>query len=108
MAGYHALSFKSANIITFDVRQERCEVWSFAPTFVGFLHGFVVKVKLFRYAMQATRGRGHNSYTFLTLTLDGGEWSALLPGRALLLGKDPRYPLERRLSGPYSWSGLRG
>jgi hypothetical protein len=43
--------------------------------------------------MQTPRGRG-NSYSFLNSALDGGEWSALRSGRSLLLGKDPRYPLE--------------
>jgi hypothetical protein len=40
--------------------------------------------------------------------LDGGEWSASRPGRALPQGKDPRYPLYRRLGGPQSRSGHRG
>jgi hypothetical protein len=38
----------------------------------------------------------------------GGEWSASRPGRALPRGKDPRYPLYRRLGGPQSRSGHRG
>jgi hypothetical protein len=36
-----------------------------------------------------------------------GEWSASRPGRALPRGKDPRYPLYRRLGGPQSRSGHR-
>jgi hypothetical protein len=56
--------------------------------------------------MQATRGeRKYSSYSFLTLTVDWGEWSASRPGRALPPEKDPRYPLDRRLDGPQSWSG---
>jgi hypothetical protein len=31
----------------------------------------------------------HSSYSFLTPALDGAEWSASLPGRALPLGKGP-------------------
>jgi hypothetical protein len=34
------------------------------------------------------RERRYSSYSFLALTLDGGEWSASRPGRALLWGKD--------------------
>jgi hypothetical protein len=30
------------------------------------------------------------------------------PAELLPRGKDPRYPLYRRLGGPQSWSGLRG
>jgi hypothetical protein len=52
--------------------------------------------------------RMYSSYSFLTSTLDGGEWSASRPGRALPRGKDPRYPLDRRLGGPQSRSGHRG
>jgi len=36
-----------------------------------------------------------------------GEWSASRPGRALSRGKDPRYPLDRRLGGPQSRSGFK-
>jgi hypothetical protein len=51
----------------------------------------------------------YSSYSFLTSALDGGEWSASRPGRALYpRGKDPRYPLDRRLGGPQSRSGHRG
>jgi hypothetical protein len=37
-----------------------------------------------------------------------GEWSALRLVRALPRGKDPRYPLYRRLGGPLNRSGHRG
>jgi hypothetical protein len=47
-------------------------------------------------------------YSLLTSALDGGEWSASRPGRALPRGKDPRYPLYRGLGGPQSRSGHRG
>ena len=40
---------------------------------------------------------------FLTFSLDGREWSASLPGR-FTPGKDPRYPLYRRVGGLRSWS----
>jgi hypothetical protein len=53
-------------------------------------------------------GWRYSSYSFLTSALDGGEWSASRPGRALPWGKDPRYPLYRRLGGPQSRSGHRG
>jgi hypothetical protein len=44
----------------------------------------------------------------LTSALDGDEFSASRPGRALPRVKDPRYPLYRRLGGPQSRSGHRG
>jgi hypothetical protein len=53
------------------------------------------------------RGWRYSSYSLLTSALDGGERSASRPGRALLRGKDTRYPLYRRLGGPQSRSGQR-
>jgi hypothetical protein len=52
--------------------------------------------------------RRYSSYSFPTSALEGGEWSASRPGRALGPGKGPRYPLYRRLGGPQSRSGHRG
>jgi hypothetical protein len=52
--------------------------------------------------------RRYSSYSFTTSALDGGEWSASRPCRALPQGKDPRYALYRRLGGPQSRSGYRG
>ena len=43
-------------------------------------------------------------YSFMTTTLEGGEWSASRPGRILPPGKT-RYPLYRRLGGLQGWSG---
>ena len=48
-------------------------------------------------------------HSFLTLTLDGGEWSASCPG-CFTSSKEPCYPLNWRLSAPHSqfgwfWSG---
>jgi hypothetical protein len=48
----------------------------------------------------AGKERMYSSYSFTTSSLDGGEWSASLPGRALPPGKDPWYPFYRRLGGP--------
>jgi hypothetical protein len=74
--------------------------------------GQKVKVKLSRNSYAGAKGeRKFSSYSFVTSALDGGEWSASRPGRALLSlppGKDPRYPLYRRLGGPESRSGHRG
>jgi hypothetical protein len=39
--------------------------------------------------------RRYNSYSFLTSALDGGEWSASRPGRALPPGKGPPVPIEQ-------------
>jgi len=41
----------------------------------------------------------------MTAALDGGEWSAARPGRALPPGKS-RYPFYRWLGGPQGRSGL--
>jgi hypothetical protein len=35
----------------------------------------------------------YSSYSFLTSALDGGEWSASRPGRALAQGKGLRVPI---------------
>jgi hypothetical protein len=43
-------------------------------------------------AMEDLRGRRDNSYSFLTSALDGGEWSASRPSRALPPGKGPSVP----------------
>jgi hypothetical protein len=46
------------------------------------------------HAMEAHGGeRRYSSYSFLTSALDGGEWSASRPGRALHLGKEPPIPI---------------
>jgi hypothetical protein len=37
-------------------------------------------------------GRRYSSYSFLTSALEGGEWSASRPGRALPPGKEPPVP----------------
>jgi hypothetical protein len=43
--------------------------------------------------MMALGGEGVRSYLFLTSALDGGEWSASRPGRALDPGKGPSVPI---------------
>jgi hypothetical protein len=60
------------------------------------------------HAMEAKGERMYSAYSFTTSALDRGEWLASRPGRVLPRGKDPRYPLYRRLAGPQSWSGHRG
>jgi hypothetical protein len=57
--------------------------------------------------MEAQGGRMHSSYSFMALALDEGEWSVSHPGHASPRGKDPRYPLDRRLGGTQSRSGHR-
>jgi hypothetical protein len=70
---------------------------------------FSIKAKQSRYTPWWRLGeRRYSSYSFLTSALHGSEWSALRPGRALPRGKDPRYPLYRRLGGPQSRSRHRG
>jgi hypothetical protein len=55
--------------------------------------------------MEVQGERMYNSYSFMTSALDGGEWSASAPAALYLRGKDTRYPLDKRLGGPQSWSG---
>jgi hypothetical protein len=44
--------------------------------------------------MEAHAGRGGIApYSFLTSAIDGGEWSASRPGRALPPGKEPPVPI---------------
>jgi hypothetical protein len=52
------------------------------------------RVKLYRY--MPWRHMGERSYSYstnLTSALDGGEWSASRPGRALPSGKEPPVPI---------------
>jgi hypothetical protein len=48
------------------------------------------------------------SYSFLTFVVDGVKSSASRPDRALPPGMDTRYPLDRKLGEPQTWSSLRG
>jgi hypothetical protein len=66
---------------------------SFRPhTFHNLQHTITAKG---RYSCPAIRHKGaweerrYSSYSFPTSSLDGGEWSALRPGRALAPGKGP-------------------
>jgi hypothetical protein len=45
------------------------------------------------YAMEALGERRYSSYSFLTSALNGGEWSASRPGRALGPRKEPPVPI---------------
>jgi hypothetical protein len=53
---------------------------------------------------------GEEVYLLLILDL-GTKWGGGVSGEGHVpaalypLGKDPRYPLDRRLGGPQSWSG---
>jgi hypothetical protein len=57
------------------------------------------KAKLSRIHHAGAKEEIYSSYSFSTSTLDGGEWLASRPGRALPPGKDLRYPFYRRLGG---------
>jgi hypothetical protein len=51
------------------------------------------KLKLSHYTPWRRMGdRRYSSYSFLTLALDGGEWSVSCPSCALALGKGPLVP----------------
>jgi len=45
------------------------------------------------HATKALGGEEYSSYSFSTSALDGGEWSASRPGRALAPGKGPPVPI---------------
>jgi hypothetical protein len=47
-------------------------------------------------------------HAFLTLTLDGGEWSAAHHSHFTPRERGPCYPLDRRLGGLQSRSGRGG
>jgi hypothetical protein len=49
---------------------------------------------------EAEVGGRYSSYSFKTLALDGGEWSASCPGRALPPGKGSRYHWTEGCVGP--------
>jgi hypothetical protein len=59
--------------------------------------------------MHAQRGGGV-SYSFLISALDGGEWSASRPGRALPPGKDTPVPIvqEAGWASELVWTQDRG
>jgi hypothetical protein len=68
---------------------------------------------LIGYSCPTTRHEGawverYSFYSFSNSALDGGEWWASRPGRALAPGKGPQYPFYRRLGGPQSRNGHRG
>jgi len=56
------------------------------------------------HAMNAYTGSRGTVPLNLTLALDGGEWFTSLSG-CFIPGKEPWFPLNRRLGGPQSWSG---
>jgi hypothetical protein len=67
-----------------------------------------LKLNLSHYTPWRSLGeRMYSSYSFSVSAVDGSSQSyaqAALSPR----GKDPTYPLDRRLGGPQSWSGHRG
>jgi hypothetical protein len=69
------------------------------------------KVKQSRYTPWWRLGeRRCSSYSFLTSALDGGEWSASRPGRALPPGKGPPVPIvqEAGWAPEPVWTQVRG
>jgi hypothetical protein len=52
--------------------------------------------------------RRYSFYSFLTSTLDGGEWSASRPGRALPSGKEPPVLIVQEAGWSPEPSGRRG
>jgi hypothetical protein len=75
------------------------------------LSEYDIEVKVNQSHNTSMKGKGeriYSSYSLMTLALDVGEWSASRRGRSLPRGKDPRFPLNRRLGGPQRRSGERG
>jgi hypothetical protein len=68
------------------------------------------KVKWFLlHAADGAGGERNYSYcTFLTTALDGGEWSASRPGRALPPGKEPPVPIVQEPVWDPEPDGRRG
>jgi hypothetical protein len=59
--------------------------------------------------METYRGNGGTVPHILDIALDGGKWSVSFTPRTLYpQGKNPWYPLDRRLGGPQSRSGRGG
>jgi hypothetical protein len=57
-------------------------------------YNYIVNVKQSHYTqLKCRRERRYSSYSFITSALDGGEWSASRPGRALTPGKGPPVPI---------------
>jgi hypothetical protein len=67
------------------------------------------KVKQSRYTPWSTSGeKEYSSYTLTTSALDGVSGQSHAPAELNPRGKDPQYPLDRRLCEPQSRSGHRG
>jgi hypothetical protein len=65
------------------------------------------KVKQSHNTPMEARERMYRSYSFMTLALDGVSDECHVPAVFYPWGKDPQYPLYRRLGGPQSQSGHR-
>jgi hypothetical protein len=71
--------------------------------------GRPLKLKMFHYTpRRRLGGEEYNSYSFSTSALNGVSGQRHAPAALYSQGKDPRYPLYRRLGGPQSRSGHRG
>jgi hypothetical protein len=69
----------------------------------------VIKIEPSRYAMQMPRGRGSLSPThFFTSALNRVSGEICPPAVLFTRGKDPQYPLDKKVDGPQRWSGHRG
>jgi hypothetical protein len=74
-------------------------------------NGLIIKAKAVPlYAMKVLGGeRRYSSYSFSTLALDGGEWSASCPDRALPQGKTPVPIVQEAGWAPeLVWTQVRG
>jgi hypothetical protein len=78
-----------------DIALNHC-LSSLFNIFLCMLWGHVIKLKQSHYTLRRRLGeRMYSSYSFSTSALDGGEWSASRPGRALVPGKWPPLPIRQ-------------
>jgi hypothetical protein len=79
------------------------------PVYPFFFIYVFVKLKLSHYTSRSVWGeRRYSSYSFSTSALDGLSDQRHAPAALYPRGKDPRYPLYRRLGGPRSRFGHTG
>jgi hypothetical protein len=70
-------------------------------------HAAFLKEAVPLHTMEEQGERNFSSYSFMTSAVDGVSGQHNGPATLYLLGKDPRYPLDRRLGGPQNRSGHR-
>jgi hypothetical protein len=65
------------------------------------------KSKVFSFYSMKVGGAELQVQSFLATALRGDKWSTSCPSQ-FTLRKNPQYPLNKKVGGPYSWSGHSG